>query len=537
MNTTLTIRTKIALLAFGLVLSSILAGSALVVGNIFFAMERELGQRALFVARTVAQLDEIRENLRPGGARLIQPVAERIRLATGVEYIVVIDMNRTRYSHPMPSRIGSTFGGGDEGPALTEQSYYSRAFGVLGPSVRAFVPVMSPGENLQVGVVVVGLLVPAPLELVRNIGWELSLSLVAGVAVGLVGAWLLASNIKRQMFNLEPSEIARLLEERVAIFHAIGEGLIAIDRDSRITIINEEAQRIIGVTGDAVDRPIREVIPNTKLPETLATGQPELNQQMLLGQTVVIVNRVPIRVKGQIVGAVATFRDRTELNRLAEELTGVMKFVESLRVQNHEHLNKLHTIAGLIQLKKYEQAIDFIFSATEQQQRMASFLARRFCDHRVSGLLLGKLSRAKELGIDMKIEPGSRLKELPKDADASSLVIILGNLLENSMDALMVSDQKPKQIRCLIDDSGEMVRIVVSDNGSGINLPDRGRIFEPGFSTRGGSHQGIGLTLVKQHVDGASGSIRVETGDQGTTFEIELPKDSQGGRGEEGECH
>lgn len=107
-----------------------------------------------------------------------------------------------------------------------------------------------------------------------------------------------------------------------------------------------------------------------------------------MGSTVVLTNRVPVRFEGQIIGAVATFRDRTEVHRLAEQLTGVTKFVDSLRAQNHEHMNRLHTIAGLIQFGRYEQAIDYVFASYEEQQEQTRFLTGHFEDYRIAGLLV-----------------------------------------------------------------------------------------------------------------------------------------------------
>ena len=516
-----------ALLVFGLVLVAIVIGGSMLIENIHSAIEKELGQRAMSIARTVAQLGEIKANVgRPGGEKVIQPIAERIRLATDVDYIVVFDMNRIRYSHPVQNRIGTPFEGGDEGPALAEQAYISRARGVLGPSVRAFVPVMSEDGKEQVGVVVVGLLTPTFARLLRDIRLDLYLSLIAGVAVGLIGAWLLAAHIKRQMFNLEPLEIARLHEERSAVFNAIGEGIVAVDRHNRITIINDEAQRIIGAGQEVVGEDIHAVIKDTRLPQTVERDQPEYNRQMVLGGTIVLANRVPIRIKNQVAGAVAIFRDKTEVNRLAEELTGVKRFVEALRAQNHEHLNKLHTIAGLIQLKKYDEAVDFIFSLTEERQAFTRFLIRNFADYHVSGLLLGKSSRAKELGVDLTIDRSSRLKGLPATIDSYDLVVILGNLLENAMDAVETVRLGRREVYCLVRGDASGIRVVVRDNGPGIPPQILDRIFEPGFTTKGEANRGIGLALVKGLVEGAGGTIKLEasgTGCPGTTFTIWLP--------------
>ena len=157
----LTLRRKIIGLASGLVFLSVLVGGALLIYSVGAAVENELGQRALSVARTVAQVDLVRQELEaPSGSGVIQPAAERMRLATGVEYVVILNMGRIRLSHPLEEKVGTRFEGGDEGPAFSEQTYVSRARGVSGRSVRAFVPIMSVDGRIQVGVVTVGILVP-----------------------------------------------------------------------------------------------------------------------------------------------------------------------------------------------------------------------------------------------------------------------------------------------------------------------------------------------------------------------------------------
>ncbi|BAF59530.1 MAG: sensor histidine kinase [Syntrophothermus sp.] len=525
----LTLRTKMAILSFGSVFLSILIGGLIVVGKISVTLEKELGMRAMAIARTLAQFEEIQKNVgRPGGEVFIQPLAERTRLATGVEYIVIVDMEGRRYSHPVEDRIGKKFNDPDLGPALANNEYISSAEGVLGPSVRAFVPIKVDEGTRQVGVVIVGILTPTIGSILRTIQIQLYYSLGIGLAVGLLGSLYLARKIKSAMFSLEPEEIARLLEEREAAFQAMSEGIIAIDTEGRITIANNEAGRIIGKNREEiVGRHIKEVIPNTRLPEVLHTGIAHINTEMFLNDTMVLVRRVPIRFKGEIIGAVSTFQDKTEVNKLAEELTGVKAFVEALRVQNHEHMNKLHTIAGLIQLGKYQHALDYIFNLTEEQQELTRLLSKNIFDHSIAGLILGKYNRAKELRVEMEIDRNTFLKELPPSLETGGLVIIIGNLIENALDA--VRRQQPDRRRVyfgLFDKPGSL-EMIVRDSGPGIPEDARDKIFDQGFTTKGAANRGLGLYLVKRYVDLAQGSISLKCPDGGgTEFNIRIPKAS-----------
>lgn len=518
------LQAKITWLAFGVVLVSLLLGAVVLVGHYARSLEQEIGFRALAIARTLSQMEEIQQNVgKPGGSEVIQPIAEKARLATNVEYVVVVDMDKIRYSHPLESFIGTRFGGGDESAAFANHEYLSRAEGVLGPSIRAFVPVKTDEGATQVGVVVVGILTPTLWQILMDIRWEIALSLLLGIMAGFIGSVYLARDIKKTLFNLEPWEIAQLLEERIAIFQAMGDGIIAIDREHRITVFNEAAKRIIGVSGDLVGRPVLEVIPDSRLPRTAETGEAEFNQERPIGKSVILASRFPIKVKGEIVGAVSLFKDKTEVRRLAEELTGVKQFIEALRVQSHEYMNKLHTIAGLLQLKRYQEAIDYIFEVSEEQQELTTFLGRNIKDYSVAGLLLGKYSRAKELQIDLHIDRYSRLNSLPEQGESAPLVIILGNLLENAMEAVGEMPNHRRKVYCSLREEQGNLEIVVRDAGPGISASLKEKIFTQGFSTKG-TNRGYGLSLVRQAVMNCRGQIQVESEEgSGTTFRVLLP--------------
>ncbi len=515
------------LLSFFLVLAAILSSVAVFIGNFSSKLEQELGNRALAIARTVAQIPEIQYYIgQRDGYMLIQPIAERIRLSTQTEYIVILDMDKKRFSHPLQERIGQAFEGKDGEPAFESEEVVSRATGVAGQSVRAFSPIYIDEGTTQVGVVLVGILSPSLVELLGAIGSDISFSLMAGLLAGIAGSFLLAKNIKKIMFDLEPSEIAHMLEERTAVFHSIEEGLIAINAENQISVMNNMAKRIFGVRENALGKDITEVIPGSWLPMTAKTGIPEYNQVRTINNTTILVNRIPIWVRGQVVGAVSTFRDKTEVYRLAEELTGVKDFIDALRVQNHETINKLHTIAGLIQLDKEEEALDFIFKEIEKQQEITSFLTENIKDYSVAGLILGKYNRAQELKVNFVIDRNSRLHRLPRNLDSSALIIIIGNILENAFDAVIAKPQADRQVTFSIRDEDEKDKLIldVQDTGKGIDPSIRSEIFKKGFTTKNKSGHGLGLPLVKTYVDNSGGIIRLNSRqDKGTRIIIEVP--------------
>ncbi|SHM03269.1 PAS domain S-box-containing protein [Caldanaerovirga acetigignens] len=110
-----------------------------------------------------------------------------------------------------------------------------------------------------------------------------------------------------------------------AIVNSIHDGIIAIDPNERIIILNRSAQKILKIEGEkALGEKVREVVPNTRLPVVLRTGTPELNQLQELEDTTIVTNRMPVfDSSGRIIGAVAVFRDITEVKHLAEEVTNL----------------------------------------------------------------------------------------------------------------------------------------------------------------------------------------------------------------------
>lgn len=520
----LKINWKIAILSFSIVVFSLLIGGTILVGSIISLKEEELGRRLLVTARTVAQMPEVASSLAvpQQNSMTIQAAAERIRIINDVTYIVVMDMNRLRLSHPVESHIGTYSKGADEGSAFAEHTYITKAKGELGTALRAFVPVMNT-EHIQVGVVLVGQLLPSVGQVLMELSGLAYLILLISLVFGIWGSWMLAQHIKKQMFELEPHEIAQLLTERTATFHAMHEGVIAIDRNERITICNDPGKQMLNIQGDVIGRMIREVVPDMRLPEILVLNQPIYNKEQQIGSALIMSNRVPITIKGQTVGAVAIFRDRTEVAHMAEELTGVRNFVDALRVQNHEYMNKLHTIGGLIQLGSKDRALDYIFEITEQQIELTRFLTQRIKNDSLTGLLLGKISRGKELSIAVTIDRQSHLEHFPERLDHHDFVVLIGNLVENAFDALG-NIKADKRIFISIEQDEGGLSILVEDNGCGIDAAIQEKIFEQGFTTKGSGGRGIGLYLIADIVRKGGGTITVDSNlGEGTSILISFP--------------
>ncbi|PMR68176.1 ATP-binding protein [Halomonas heilongjiangensis] len=481
----------------------------------------QMGERALAVALSVAAIPELIEAFSHADpAATIQPIAERIRRETGARYVVVGNTEGLRYSHPLPERLGLPMVGGDNDRALLHgESYVSEATGSLGEAVRGKTPVFDDQGNI-IGIVSVGFMLDrVAMDVGRHtsLGWWL---VALMIVLGFAGAYGLSRHLKRVILGLEPHEIARLAMEKEAILQSIHEGILAVNREGQITLVNQQARRFLDLPleCEVLGRPIQAVVPNSRLLEVLERGEQQFDQQMWLGDHPVVVNRVPVIHAGEIEGAVATFRSRREIVELSAALTAASRDVDMLRAQAHEFSNKLYTISGLLQLDRIKEALALIHQESERAQAQMSFLMGHVADPVISGTLLGKLTRARELGVTLEIDDQSSLAAPLTATGQEVLMTVIGNLLDNACHAALQRDRGGAggpRVRLFFTDLGEQLLIEVEDNGPGVAPEHVEAIFREGFSTKPGKHRGIGLALVSRLCREHGGAITLEESELG----------------------
>ncbi|WP_405080352.1 ATP-binding protein [Paenibacillus chitinolyticus] len=517
-----------------LVICSLLCGLVVALGAFFQYIltdniQDQIGLKALTVAETAALNPIIREAMddkNPSDA--IQPLAEQIRVKTGAEYVVVGNREGIRYSHPLPDRIGKEMVGGDNDEVLEGRSIVSEAVGSMGYSIRGKVPIRSDSGEV-IGVVSVGFLMEDIDNVVDSYGRKVLLAAAAALVLGCLGAIYIARRVKKANLGLEPEEIGEMYLQKEAILESIREGVIAVDGKGRITMVNPAALSLIGAEEPShlIGCHVNEILPFSRLTDVLETGRAEFDRQMIIGDQETVVNRIPIfGPGGAVIGAVSSFRSKTELFRLADELSQVKRYAEALRAQTHEFSNKLYVISGLIQLESYQEAIDMINLESNVHQSLVQFIMREVPDPIVGGLLIGKFNRAQELKVELRLDPESSFRDVPPAVERNHLVTILGNLLDNAMEAVHATGrQEDRAVSLFLTDLGDDLIIECEDNGVGIPDYWENCIFENGFSTKSGQNRGIGLVLVRQAVQQLGGFISYKSEFQaGTLFTVVIPK-------------
>ncbi|KUM78986.1 sensor histidine kinase [Streptomyces griseorubiginosus] len=504
---------------------AIAAGVAVLATGLFLAplsnqLDDQAMRRALAIAQTTAAEPQIAEQVKdtpplPSGP--VQREAERIRRATGAEYVVVMDWRGVRWSHPTRSEVGRTVST-DPGQALAGKEIMQIDSGTLGRTARGKVPLYDNHGKI-VGAVSVGIAYDSVRA--RLIHAIPGLFAYAGgaLAVGALAAWLISRRVQRQTRDLAFSDISGLLAEREAMLHGIREGVVALDRAGRIRLLNDEARRLLGIGDEAVGRSPDEALGDGRTADVLAGRVTGTDLVTVRGQRVLVANRMPTDDGG----AVATLRDRTELEQLGRELDSTHGLIDALRAQDHEHANRMHTLLGLLELEMYEDAVEFVGEVVGDHRATAEQVTEKIKDPRLAALLVGKATVAAERGVALWVSDRTRLPD--RLVDPSGLVTIVGNLVDNALDAAAGAPHARVEVELRTEGRTAVLR--VRDTGPGIPVEQRELVFTEGWSTKeppAHRGRGLGLSLVRKLAERQGGSATVgDAGGGGAEFTVVLP--------------
>lgn len=495
---------------------------AVVAGVLFVVDERHDADDATrdtvtAVAVTTAQVPEVAEGLRsPDPTAALQPLAEQIREATGVDFVVIVDPDGIRVTHPRPDQIGLPYSGHTE-QARAGQPYSETYTGSLGSSIRTITPVYA-GDGTLAGFVSVGVTRQRIADnFVRGLPGIVGV-VGAGVAVTAAGAVLVARRLRRQTLGLNPDQLLRMYEHHDAVLHAIGEGLLVFgtsgDRAPRVDVVNDEARRLLGLAPTGP-------VPFDSLPETLrtlATGEEVRDEVHLTRDRVLVVGSDAVRWEGRRIGTVVTLRDHTELRGVLGELDSVRGFAESLRAQAHESANRLHTIITMVELGRPEEAVDFATRELAVSQNLIDRLTADVAEPALAALLLGKVDEAAERGVELTVTEDTALGPVPS-VPSRDLVTLVGNLIDNAIDAARTADDPWVEVTVRREDSTMIVE--VADSGPGMSADSLAQAMQRGYSTKS-AQRGLGLALVAQVVARHGGTLRTEPS-LGAMIVVEIP--------------
>lgn len=501
-------------------------------------LHHDLGQRARVQASEIALMPGLAQKVQArdiaGIARLIQPLRDK----SDASYIVIGDTRELHLYHSQsPERIDLPMIGGDNAGVLAGKTIISVRQGGIGVSLRSKAPILDE-DNRVIGIVSVGYLT----SYIDNInGHRLAQAALYGLLLLLllfIFSWMFTRNVKKQMFWLEPKDIALLVRQQKALLEAMYEGVFAVNAQKQLISINRAARELLDIhqaENELLGKPLAEVL---ETPPTFFTqsGISENNSQhdqiTVLNQRQVIVNRVPIELEpGKESGWVFSFRDKNDINTLSSQLSQVKRYADNLRIMRHEQLNWTATLAGLLQMQRYDDAMHYIQAQSEGAQAVLDFVSARFTSPALCGLLLGKYVSAREKGVELSFDPACQLTRIPAAITETELMSVVGNLLDNAVDATLKALMPSAPVELYISDRNQELLIEVADQGSGVDDDLKPRLFEQGVTSKPsgdhdatGAEHGIGLYLVAGYVRQAGGSIEIsDNTPQGTIFSVFIP--------------
>src|SRR6476620_10966685 len=427
-----TLAARILLAVLGIVVVTLAVGFALFARLTSQTADSHAIEQASAIATTLGRVPQVGQALEAGDpGHVLATLGAEVKAATGASYVVIIDRDGRRYSHPNPALIGQRI----EEPvaALDGQVHTGIDGGSLGRSANARAPVVGPAGR-PVGEVSVGIL---ESEVGVRLNAEvIDIALYAGIALalGVAASLLLARAIKRGTCGVEPAEIVALMQEREAMLHGIREGVLAVDAKGVINVLNDEARRLLGVESAGLGQRVEDVVPEGRLRRVITGEVGGVDVVAVTDEHLLVLNRMPVLVGGRNAGWVVTIRDRTELEALMRQLDSMESLSTALRAQEHEFSNRLHVLSVLLELGEVEEATRYSRELQAETAMASEEIRARIGSPVIAALLLAKMTVAAERDVVVRLDPTSRL-EAGHDEDLP-LVTVLGNLIDNAVDAV-----------------------------------------------------------------------------------------------------
>ncbi|WOP18558.1 ATP-binding protein [Raineyella sp. LH-20] len=522
----------------------------------FYAREgvyRAQSDRVLTTARLLAQEQDVREAYAsPDPTQVLEPVSLAAADRADVSWVTFLALDGTRLAHFRPDWVGSHYSGRLE-PALSGSEFVETSTtGTAGPSVRALVPIRAqPGPDAAgapgpvIGIVSVGQTV-SQLDIVARAQIPTILALAAAVgAAGLGASWLLHRYLERTTFGLGPRQLAENFTFLDTALHNVNVGIVLLAPDGCLGLYNDRAAELLGLPkppeagghrGGRATARIADLDLPAPLAGLLASRREARDELFLAGERILVVNQQrtrPVARPGLRPwrrsetpadnGTVVTLYDRTDVQRMNRELESTRSLTDALRSQTHEHANRLHTVLSLLELGRADQARELLTDGLHTVGTPLLSSPDLEAEPAVTALLLAKSAQARERGVRM--DHRNEI-DAPTGISPGDLVTLLGNLLDNAIDAADAAGLPPEDrwvdAEARLD--GDWLVLQVADGGPGPSAADRERMYELGWSTKpaGPAGRGMGLALVRQTARQLGGQVDLVQ-DSGTVFTVEIP--------------
>ncbi|MDF3142269.1 MULTISPECIES: ATP-binding protein [unclassified Streptomyces] len=503
--------------------------------------DRVEGRRVTALAEEMAGNPLVRTQLvRPAPAEMLAPLLQSTLTRSGVTSATVADSDGKIVASTNPTLLGTRLP--SSGQDAADGRGWSGELPVNGVTeLVAQAPVLQAEDDKarrlkagdHLGTVMIGRASPSVGQ--RLVGASSYLLVYLGVAsvLGVAGSWLLARRIKRQTFGMEPREIAGLAEHREAMLFGIAEGVVALDPQQRLTLVNAVGRKLLDLPENCVGMSLADLGIEGRLYDVLAGDVTQdlarRDEVVVRRGRVLVMNRMDVTKDGRRLGSVTTLRDRTELAQLERELGSFRSTTELLRAQAHEFSNQLHTISGLIQIGEHDEVVRYVRALRKHRESLDLNLTSRVRDRAVAALLMAKSALAAERKVRLKISERTALERL-EPTDSADVATVLGNLVDNAVDAAASGsravspsagdDEHDAWVEVELRQDASSVEIVVRDSGPGVAPELAQEVFSHGFTTKAaqGGDRGIGLALTRLVCKRRGGEVSVTNTQEGAMF-------------------
>jgi two-component system CitB family sensor kinase len=482
--------TQVLLLQLAVVTAIVLLTSAVFVALAVQRLEREAESTALAVAQSVASDVDVRAEvarLSVDGTALdeealadgdLQRTAVAAQQRTGALFVVVTDDRGVRLAHPDPDRIGEMVSTSPDA-ALRGEETVSWERGTLGDSARAKVPIYevdavagsaaAADRPAVVGEVSVGYAPARVYDTLLRDSLPVAAVAVLALGLGVVASVLIRRRLDRLTLGLQPDDLASLVQNQQAVLAGVGEGVLAVARDGRVSVCNEQAAQLLGLGDGAVGRLLGEL----DLPEPLVAllgrgpARPE-STTLVVGPHVLFVDVRPVRREAVDLGRVAVLRDRTAVEALTRRLDAVGAMTTALRAQRHEFANRLHAVSGLLEIGRVDQARRYLADVLEHGPlRYPVKHADRLTEPHLQAFLGAKGVEAAERGVLLQLGPETLVSG--SVVEPGDVTTVLGNLVDNAVRAAVAGGASPAWVEVEVLDDGRDLHLSVMDSGRGVD--------------------------------------------------------------------
>ncbi|ETA08123.1 histidine kinase [Gordonia alkanivorans CGMCC 6845] len=493
------------LLQLAVLAVSLAVGFGLVIAGADDRVRDEYAQRALAIARSVAADTGVRVAVAAQQGRAVeadelvdgplQRQAAAVRERTGALFVVIGNDQGIRLAHPEVAELAKPVST-DPSKALAGSDDVATDRGTLGESVRAKVPIFDPGGRI-VGFVSVGVSTERIAKETRSDIIATTLLALTALGIGALGSVMLARRWRKLTLGLESDELAELVREQGAVLHAMADGVLAVDADGIVRVVNDKARALLDI-----DAPVGTKAADLGLTPRIAAVLATPTDEPLaatVGDRVVLVSSHRVHADGRDLGMVLSVIDRTDVEALSREVDSIRSMGAALRAQRHETANRMHVLAGLLRHGHADEALDYLeelFGSGPGGALLAGLGNVR--EPHLHAFLDAKAAHARERRVTLRLGDQTWLQGTLTEPVVATTVV--GNLIDNALEAASGQADGIVEVELIAD--GDTLFVSVGDSGPGISFDDPDEVFAEGATTKPGDHvpggRGMGLSLARQ---------------------------------------